>query len=122
MLPTPEVGEHTIDHVNEDTSKNEDQSAAGIKINLLFSRRTIIGRIPDMGNDLVNNIVHRLPFTETPEEPGHRGNESQGENRIKPVIQILPVKEGRQQGDNIGNHFSSPILRQIKKSIHVQNK
>ena len=54
MLPTPKVGEHTINKVDEDTDQNEDQGTTGI-INILLFRRA---RFPSMVNDVVDNIVH----------------------------------------------------------------
>ena len=85
-LPTPEVGEHTVDHIDKHTCEYDNEGTASIHVYLLFSGIITSSRFPRMGNNSIENVVHSLPFTERAKDTGDSGNESQSEKGIKPEV------------------------------------
>ena len=116
MLPTPKVGEHTINQVDKNTDQNNNQSAANI-INILL---VIATSGPVMSNNLIDNIVHYLlpPFAKTTDNARERSQERQSDQGEKPKPEEIQLKERLQKRNDILNHLiiTQPKINQGQKT------
>lgn len=102
------MGEHTVNHIDKDTSQYDNQRTASISIYLLFRAR-VVGSVPNMGHYIVNDIVHEsLPFTERAKDTGDSGDKRQSEKGIKPEVEPVSREERGQERDKVVNHTYHP--------------
>ena len=96
------MGKYTVCQINENTRENDDKSTADIVNITLVS---VIVRLPIMGDNLLNDIIHNMsPTPKTPNDGWNDSQKGKGDKIAETISEQIAIKEGAEKGNNIGNH------------------